>query len=404
MTPIEKKFADLATENAPGQEVRQSAAAVQRGMIGDNLSGRPVDFSHGDVDAFLPSDGALDAFLDGYKRGGSQAYTEYLGDAGIRETVGARLGAFMGAPLGANEYLIITPGTQGALFLAMGALVARGTKVAIVEPDYFANRKLVRFFDGVLVPVEMDYFGAKGKAGLDLNKLEDAFKSGVEVFVFSNPNNPTGVIYSADEIGAIADLAGRYGAKVIVDELYSRLVYDGLTYSHLRATSMPRDNLVTIIGPSKTESLSGFRLGVAFGSSAIVERMSKLQAIVSLRAAGYSQAVLNVWFSEPAAWMHDRMLKHKAIRDDLLSVLRKVDGLDVRTPEGGSYIFPRLPELTMAPIDFVRALRVQAGVTVTPGSEFGPQFGRSIRFNYSQDHAAAVAGAERTAALIERYR
>lgn len=404
MNPIEKKFADLATENAPGQEVRLKRGDADAGLVGGKLAGRPVDFSHGDVDAFLPSEGALDAFVEGFHRGGVQAYTEYLGDAAIRDVVAQRLGRFTGVPLTSDEELIVTPGTQGALFLAMGATITRGTKVAIVEPDYFANRKLVRFFDGVLMPIEMDYLAAKGRAGLNLDQLEAAFKSGAEVLVFSNPNNPTGVIYSGKEIGAIAELAGRYGATVIVDQLYSRLLYDGQVYNHLRATPLARDNLVTIIGPSKTESLSGFRLGIAFGSAPIIERMAKLQAIVSLRAAGYSQAVLKVWLAEPDAWMNERIRKHQAIRDDLLAILRGVDGVEIRTPEAGSYLFPKLPELVIDPLDFVRALRLQAGVTVTPGTEFGPSSFQSIRFNYSQDHEAAVAAVERTASLIDRYR
>jgi aspartate/methionine/tyrosine aminotransferase len=132
--------------------------------------------------------------------------------------------------------------------------------------------------------------------------------------------------------------------------------------------------------------------------------MAKLQAIVSLRAGGYSQAVLKVWLAEPEDWMRERIAKHQAIRDDLLAILRGIDGVEVRTPEAGSYLFPQLPELTIGAFDFVRALRVQAGVTVTPGTEFAPGSFRSIRFNYSQDHAAAVAAAERTAALVERYR
>lgn len=404
MSLIEMKFAALATENAPGQEIRLAQDAPAAGLTGENLPGTPVDFSHGDVDAFLPSDGAFDAFAAGYRRGGSQAYTEYLGDAGIRSTMAQRLGAFTGAPLGADEDLILTPGTQGALFLAMGALVTRGTKVAIVEPDYFANRKLVRFFDGELMPVAMRYAEATDRAGLDLDQLEAAFRNGAEVLVFSNPNNPAGVIYSPAEIAAVAALAGRYGVTVVVDQLYSRLLYPGRAYTHLRAAGIPLDNLVTIIGPSKMESLSGFRLGVAFGSAKIIERMAKLQAIVSLRAAGYSQAVLNVWLAEPTSWVRDRIEKHKAIRNDLLQVLRAVEGLSVRTPEAGSYVFPELPQLTISPQAFVGALRVQAGVTVTPGTEFSPHCGRSIRLNFSQNHEAAVAAGGRIAALIGRYR
>jgi aspartate/methionine/tyrosine aminotransferase len=158
------------------------------------------------------------------------------------------------------------------------------------------------------------------------------------------------------------------------------------------------------MGPSKTESLSGYRLGAAFGSTRIVGRMEKLQAIVSLRAPGYSQAVLNTWFAEPADWLSGRIAAHQAIRDDLLSKLAAIEGLRARKPEAGSYLFPRLPELAVSTQDFVLILRHQAAVTVTPGAEFGPHSLDSVRLNFSQDHNAAVHAIERVIKLIGRYR
>jgi aspartate/methionine/tyrosine aminotransferase len=237
-----------------------------------------------------------------------------------------------------------------------------------------------------------------------LRQLEAAFKAGAKTFLFSNPNNPAGVTYSKAEIETIAELANRYGATVIVDQLYSRLLYTGREYKHLRATQIGASNVVTIMGPSKTESLSGYRLGVAFGAAHLIDRMEKLQAIVSLRAPGYCQAVLGTWFAEPQGWMQQRIAQHQAIRDELLRVLRRVEGLGARTPEAGSYLFPRLPAMSVAPQTFVRILRHQAGVTVTPGTEFSPDSTDSIRLNFSQNHGAAVQAAERTVQLIERYR
>lgn len=401
---IQSKFAKLGTDNAPGQEVRQGQDAASF-MKGDKLSGRVVDFSHGDVDAHEPTPGAFDAFSAGVGLGGAQAYTEYRGDMGIRDQVGARLAAFTGAPVDAQDGLIVTPGTQGALFLAVASTVTRGDKVAIVQPDYFANRKLVEFFEGEMLPVQLGYRQAgEDRAGLDLDGLEAAFRAGAKVFLFSNPNNPAGVVYSQDEIARIAALAAQYGAVVIVDQLYSRLLYSGVGYTHLRAADIDPENVVTIMGPSKTESLSGYRLGVAFGSKEIVARMEKLQAIVSLRAAGYCQAVLRTWFDEPEGWMKDRIAQHQAIRDDLLALFRGIEGCFARTPQAGSYLFPSLPALTIPHADFTRALRVQAGVIVTPGTEFSPHAGDSIRLNFSQDRAAAGAAVERLAALVERYR
>ncbi len=401
---IADKFSKLGTDNAPGQEVRQQTGNIETLLRGEPLGGRPVDFSHGDVDAFTPTPGAFDIFADGVRRGGEQAYTEYRGAGPIREALAEKLAAFTGAPVDAVNGMILTPGTQGALFLAVASTVARGDKVAIVQPDYFANRKLVEFFEGEIVPVRLDYMQADAEAGLDLGQLEDAFRQGARVFIFSNPNNPAGVVYSAAEIGQIARLAAQYDATVIADQLYSRLRYSDQAYTHLRASGIADAKIITIMGPSKTESLSGYRLGVAFGASHLIDRMEKLQAIVSLRAAGYNQAVLKTWFSEPDGWMDERIRLHQAIRDDLLKIFRAVDGVCARTPQAGSYLFPQLPELAVAPGEFVRILRLQAGVIVTPGTEFGPHSAQSVRLNFSQDHAAAVKAAERMAALVERYR
>jgi aspartate/methionine/tyrosine aminotransferase len=401
---IHSKFTRLGTDNAPGQEVRQQIGGLEAQMRGDRIEGRPVDFSHGDVDAFLPTPGSFEVFSEGVAAGGRQAYTEYRGSLSIRETLAERLASFTGAPVDGRDGMIITPGTQGALFLAVASTVAHGDKVAIVQPDYFANRKLVEFFEGEMLPVRLDYEDTEGRAGIDLSQLEDTFKAGAKVFLFSNPNNPAGVVYSRAEIETIAALASRYGATVIVDQLYSRLCYSGVSYTHLRAQSVDAENVITIMGPSKTESLSGYRLGVAFGSKEVIARMEKLQAIVSLRAGGYSQAVLHTWFNEPEDWMAERIRQHQAIRDDLLKVFDAGSGIRVRTTEAGSYIFPSVPDLTVSGTDFVRILRLQADVIVTPGTEFSPFSGNCIRLNFSQDHAAAVAASERIVALVERYR
>lgn len=404
MTWLDEKFERLAVDDAPGQEVRQASGDLSALMKGGRLPGVPVDFSHGDVDAFEPAPGSLDTFIQGVKLGGKRAYTEYRGDAEIRHDLAAKLTRFTGAPVSATGGLIIAPGTQGALFLAVASTVSSGDKVAIVRPDYFANRKLVEFFGGVIIPVSLDYLGTHADAGIDLSGLEDAFKAGAKVFVLSNPNNPTGAVYGRAEIEAISRLAVRYGVTVIVDQLYARLIFDGADYTHLRATDIDPNRIITIIGPSKTESLSGYRVGVAFGSPAIVTRMEKLQAIVSLRAAGYSQSVLQTWFSEPAGWMDDRIRLHQAIRDDLHVRLSAVDGISVRRPQGGSYLFARLPKLSVPYADFVRILRHQAAVTVTPGTEFSPSCGDSIRLNFSQAHGPAVSAVGRIIELVERYR
>ena len=220
---IQEKFAGLGIDNAPGQEALQKKEALD--LRGEKLLGARVDFSHGDVDAHMPTPGSFDVFKEGFEEGGSQAYTPYRGRKKILDHVAASLSGFTGASIDPEENLILTPGTQGALFLAMGANIMPGDKVAIVEPDYFANRKMVEFFGGQMVPVVLEYENEGGRAGISLESLEEAFRDGVKLFLFSNPNNPVGCVYSYEEITGIAALAKKYGVTLIVDELYSRQAF-----------------------------------------------------------------------------------------------------------------------------------------------------------------------------------
>ena len=128
---VQDKFSRLGTDNAPGQEVRQKTGDLHNLMRGGPLAGTPVDFSHGDVDAFTPTPGSFDVFAEGVRKGGKQAYTEYRGAAAIREELAGKLAAFTGAPVDAADGMILTPGTQGALFLAITSTVGRLTTIFV---------------------------------------------------------------------------------------------------------------------------------------------------------------------------------------------------------------------------------------------------------------------------------
>lgn len=190
MDHLTEKFSRLGIDSAPGQESRRKEAEPP--LRGAPLSGVPVDFSHGDVDAFPPAPGALQAFEEGVRAGGAQAYTEYRGKDALRRDLAQKLSGFTGASIDPEEELILTPGTQGALFLAVGAAVGRGDPVVIVEPDYFANRKLVEFFDGTLRPVRLNYEAPGQGAGLDLEALEADSGRGPGSSCFPIPTIPPG--------------------------------------------------------------------------------------------------------------------------------------------------------------------------------------------------------------------
>lgn len=383
------RFGHMNAEHAPGQ---------QRDSVPEGV--RPVDFSHGDVAAFPPPPAVVEAVERALHDGGTYAYSAYRGHTFIREALAPRLAEFTGAPVDADNEMILTPGTQGGLFLALSSLVESGDSVAVVAPDYFANRKIVQYLGGRAVPVRLDYLTEQGRsAELDLTGLRQVFTEGARLLVLSNPNNPTGVVYTASDIAAIADLAEEFDAFVVIDQLYSRQIFDDITYTHLRAQAAGRT--LTLMGPSKTESVSGCRVGVAVGPAEVIQRMEQLQGIVSLRAAGYTQAALEPWFDEPEGWLAQRIADHRSIRDDMHAVFTGSGLVRTRRTEGGSYLFLHVPAAQGRVDDLVRRLRSEAGVTVTRGPEFG-DFHDAVRLNFSQDHQAAVDAAHRIVDLVGR--
>jgi aspartate/methionine/tyrosine aminotransferase len=141
-----------------------------------------------------------------------------------------------------------------------------------------------------------------------------------------------------------------------------------------------------------------------FGTAEIIERMEKLQAIMALRCPGYNQAVFFTWFAEPAGWMEARVAEHQRIRDDIMKVLNAAKGVSARPTDGGSYLFVEIPELEVSLHQFIRIVREMANVTLTPGTEFGPQFLHQFRINFSQDKTKAVDAMKRVFAVMDRYR
>lgn len=389
-TTAPTRFGHMNAEHAPGQQQDPLPVGI-----------RPVDFSHGDVAAFPPPPQVVEAVTKAVQDGGRYAYSAYRGHPFIREALAPRIASFTGAPVDPATDMIITPGTQGGLFLALSSLVETGDTVAVVAPDYFANRKIVQYLGGRAVPVRLDYLTDPDRpARLDLDGLRATFAGGARLLVLSNPNNPTGVVYAAEDIAAIAELADEYDAFVVVDQLYSRQIFDDVTYTHLRAQAARRT--LTLLGPSKTESVSGCRVGVAVGPAELIQRMEQLQGIVSLRAAGYMQAALEPWFAEPDGWLTQRIADHRRIRDDMHAVFTAGGAVRTRRTEGGSYLFLHVPATEGRIDDFVRRLRSEAAVTVTRGPEFG-HFQDAVRLNFSQDHDAAVDAARRIVELAERF-
>jgi aspartate/methionine/tyrosine aminotransferase len=248
--------------------------------------------------------------------------------------------------------------------------------------------------EAAYVPLALDRSGTYVP---DLGRLEDEFaKRRTRHLVFSHPNNPTGAVYSRRTIAAIAALTRKYGVSVIVDELYSRLVYDATPFAHLAAEDGMMAQTATLLGPSKTESLSGYRLGVVVGNEKLIAAIENVLSITSLRAPAYAQQVLRGWLAADDNWLKSRILDFRALRDSTSVALKQLPWLGLHPQQGTAYLWPDVSALGLTDAVVAAALLEKAGVLVSPGYQFGPSSAGHFRICYARDEAGWARALKRT--------
>ncbi len=326
-------------------------------------------------------------------------YTPYRGDERVRSAVAESLSAFLGIDIDPQSELILTPGSQTALFVAMSATV--GDAVALVDPDYMSDEKLLRFLGARIQHVPLVWGDFSQPPSIDLEMLERAFRDGASTLVFSNPNNPTGMVLPPDLIRKIAALVRSFDVTVIVDELYSRLVYDELPFTHLIAEEGMADRCVTLLGPSKTESMSGYRVGVAVGPAELIDRMEDVLGVTVLRAPAYAQHVLTNWLSDDHPFVASRVRDYQKLRDRTIEILNGSGLLRVRPPGGTAYLFPDASAVGCDEQTIAKALKSEAGLLVNPGYQFGPRGARHFRICFAQDETIWDQALQRMVATLD---
>jgi aspartate/methionine/tyrosine aminotransferase len=365
-----------------GASVYELDRELSAGTAGPDL----IDLTHGDTCAFLPPGTAAEDLIAAVEANG-EAYTDYRGSASLRAVLAPRLAAVLDRPVDARSELIVTPGTQGGLFTALSAVVGPGDVVAIPDPDYFMSERIVRYLgaDAARIPIAVS---ESGHLTLPRDVL-DAVNA--NVLLLSHPNNPTGGVYTPDTIAALSEWVAGGDRLCVVDQLYARQLFTGAEFLNLCALPAMRERTVTLIGPSKTESMSGYRVGVAVGPPDIVDEMERVLAMASLRTAGYAQQSLRRWMDSDAAWLRTRIAAHQQLRDRLIASLRAISGVVVASPMGSSYVFPDATDTAWGianPSPRGNALAIalkHAGVLINPGYQFGLEGTMRFRINFSQD-------------------
>ena len=383
-----------------------SVRALDKSLGAAPGTGDLIDLTHGDTRAFLPPASASVVFNAAITEN-KEAYSPYRGSDNVRRLLAPRAAALLGRTIDPASELILTPGTQGGLFCALSAMVTPGDVIAFPSREYFMDERISAFLgaDAHRIPMQQDPFGI---ITIDQADLELATRRRSRVLVLSHPNNPTGGVYSRESAELLARWVVEHDMLAIVDQLYCRLVFDNNEYVHLGALPGMAERTVTLIGPSKTESMSGYRVGAAVGPSEIVDAMEQVISLASLRAAGYAQHTLRHWMDSDEVWLAERTIAHQKIRDFLVDRLRAIPGLAVSAPAGSSYVFPNISDTAWAnesgsDDDHVLAVALKAnGVLISPGYQFGFGGRGHFRINFSQDHGRLALACDRIAQVLTR--
>jgi aspartate/methionine/tyrosine aminotransferase len=363
-------------------QIGESVRSADRSLSLDGGGHGLLDTTHFDTVRFPPPDWAAPVFAEA-AADGALAYTPYRGHPDVLEQLARTLGPILGIPLSADENLALTPGTQAGLFATLSALVDDGDLVLVADPDYLFNERILAFLGARIrrIRVVRDASGLH----LDLDDLERARAERPRLLLFSHPSNPLGAVYSTETMERLARLAEDRDFRVIVDSLYCRLVYDQAPFPHLAAMAGMRDRCVTLLGPSKTESMSGYRVGVTVGPADVLDAIESVVSATSLRAPAYAQQLLRHWWVDDLDFIAARVLELRRMHDWTIEYLRRVPYLRVEPAQATAYFFPDVCALGLPDQQIAARLQREAKLIVSPGYQFGPSGVGHFRICYARD-------------------
>ncbi|MGA8856658.1 MAG: aminotransferase class I/II-fold pyridoxal phosphate-dependent enzyme [Candidatus Bathyarchaeia archaeon] len=315
---------------------------------------------------------------------GSNYYAASEGVKDLREAVAEKENSVNGAHVDPRN-VMITQGISEAISFLMGAIVNPGDEVLLPGPSYSPYMTYVKFFDGKAVTYRT--IEDRGWAP-DLSDLESKVTARTRLILIINPNNPTGSVYSRNELSRILEIAASHHIPVAADEIYDRIVYDGgFTSVASIAKEVP---LFGLNGFSKTYMMTGWRLGYLYlqdpGNEMkdvwdAVQRISRVRLCAStpIQFAGIEA------LRGPQGHINEMVSKLKRRRDLFWKRANEIPGLFATKPAGAFYLFPRINAIGhrwKSDYEFVTELLKETGVLVVHGSGFDPIYGK--------DHFRAV--------------
>ena len=293
-------------------------------------------------------------------------YSITWGAQNFREALAAKQEHFMGMKIDPDREIVVTCGSTEAMMAAMMSVADPGDKVIVFSPFYenYGADTILSGAEPVYVPLDPNDFT------FDADVLEDAFRQGVKALILCNPSNPSGKVFTGEELRIIADLAIKYDAFVITDEVYEHIVY--APHEHIYMATLPgmRERTISCSSLSKTYSITGWRLGYTIAAPGITERIKKVHDFLTVGAAApLQEAVIpGLRFGQE---YYDDLKDTYTRKKDLF--IRGLDDMGIRhtDPEGAYYVMLDISEYGYeSDLIFCEKLAERVGVGAVPGSSF----------------------------------
>lgn len=343
-----------------------------------------ISLSAGEPDFNTPKeiiDSAHEAALEGQTK-----YAATTGILPLREAIKNKMKKDNNLDYSVDE-IFVGSGAKQVLFNVFLAILNPGDEVIIPSPYWVSYIDQVKFAEGTPVVAKTT---SKTNYKLTPEILDDHVTNKTKILILNSPNNPTGVIYSKEELKALANYLEDKDIIVVSDEIYEVLVYEGEHYSIAEMSDKMKQNTVVVNGVSKSHAMTGWRIGYACGDKSLIKAMAKLQSQSISSVTTPAQFAAIKAYNLDDSYLKDYNKTFKNRRNNAYKEIQKIPYITCVEPTGAFYLFPDVKELVQKcnfeNVDvFVEALLKEKHIALVPGSAFGSDDNLRISYALSED-------------------